>query len=158
MSHISTSQQFQCYILLSLGWCVTTTQQFKSPCYVLKSYISGGTSGSSTNPSEQLLWAVLAGGFILDASSGPALVFWRGTMLARSMAECLLGSTSSLSGIFVFLYSQNIREWSKSEAATLSLLWMCLTRNNKRDHICKSGEFRLCHCIYKYTKTTSRTN
>lgn len=126
MSHISISQQFQCYILLSLGWCVTTTQQFKSPCYVLKSYISGGTSGSSTNPSEQLLWAVLAGGFILDASSGPALVFWRGTMLARSMAECLLGSTSSLSGIFVFLYSQNIREWSKSEAATLTLLWMCL--------------------------------
>lgn len=76
----------------------------QSECYIsssLYSYMSGGTSGSSTNPSEK--WSSAGGGASLDASTGPSLALWRGTMFARSTAVRLLGSTSSLSGTLFFL-------------------------------------------------------
>lgn len=57
--------------------------------------MSGGTSGSSTNPSEE---PVLVGGAAPGVSRGPSLVRCRGTMLARSMAVRWRGSASSLSG------------------------------------------------------------
>lgn len=77
-------------------------------------YMSGGTSGLSTNPSEKLLRPVAAGGVVLDVSSGPSLVLWRGTMLARLRVVFLLGSTSSRSGTLFFL----LGEKKKSETIT----------------------------------------
>lgn len=65
-------------------------------------YMSGGTSGSSTNPSG-VLEVLVVGGATLDISSGPSVVFWRGTMALRSTTVRLLGSTSSLSGPFCVL-------------------------------------------------------
>lgn len=80
---------------------------------------------------------------------------WRG----RWLSVCWGPLPASRDYLFFCRVKTSENEVSQRQQHYLySLLWMCLTRNNKRDHICKSGEFRLCHCIYKYTKTTSRTN
>lgn len=80
---------------------------------------------------------------------------WRG----RWLSVCWGPLPASREYLFFCRVKTSENEVSQRQQHYLySLLWMCLTRNNKRDHICKSGEFRLCHCIYKYTKTTSRTN
>lgn len=80
---------------------------------------------------------------------------WRG----RWLSVCWGPLPASREYLFFCRVKTSENEVSQRQQRYLySLLWMCLTRNNKRDHICKSGEFRLCHCIYKYTKTTSRTN
>lgn len=80
---------------------------------------------------------------------------WRG----RWLSVCWGPLPASREYLFFCTVKTSENEVSQRQQRYLySLLWMCLTRNNKRDHICKSGEFRLCHCIYKYTKTTSRTN
>lgn len=80
---------------------------------------------------------------------------WRG----RWLSVCWGPLPASREYLFFCRVKTSENEVSQRQQHYLySLLWMCLTRNNKRDHISKSGEFRLCHCIYKYTKTTSRTN